>query len=166
MANLPGRLRETMQLPKIEASEKDPRRKTRMLLVNATAGRSRIHGKGLISRELIPANTVVWVLRPGFDVELTREQYDELSPCCRDQVAKYVYTDMATGKLILCSDDAKYMNHSDAPNTRTDGDKTIALVDIRPGVEITCNYYEFDAATRQTTVFDTGFVQVEDNDKT
>jgi hypothetical protein len=125
-----------------------------MLLINASAGRSRIHGKGLIARELIPAGTLVWALKRGFDVELTKAQFEDLSPNARDQVARYIYTDVATGNYILCSDDAKYMNHSDSPNTKTEGHRTVAIADIQPGQEITCNYYEFDAATRQTTVED------------
>jgi hypothetical protein len=125
-----------------------------MLLVNASAGRSRIHGKGLIARELIPAGTLVWVLQKGFDVELTKEQLEGLAPTAREQVARYIYTDVATGNYILCSDDAKYMNHSDSPNTRTEGQQTVAIADIQPGQEITCNYFEFDAATRRSTVVD------------
>jgi len=123
-----------------------------MLMVHASAGRSRIHGKGLIARELIPAGTLVWVLRPGFDVELTKQQFEELAPRSREQVARYIYTDVVTGNYILCSDDAKYMNHSDTPNTRTEGRQTVATTQIEPGQEITCNYYEFDGATRKTTV--------------
>jgi hypothetical protein len=123
-----------------------------MLLINASAGRSRIHGKGLIARELIPAGTLVWALKRGFDVELTKAQFEDLSPNARDQVARYIYTDVATGNYILCSDDAKYMNHSDTPNTRTEGQQTVATSPIEPGQEITCNYYEFDGATRKTTV--------------
>jgi len=44
------------------------------------------------------------------------------------------------------------MNHSDNPNTRTEGHQTVATCQIEPGQEITCNYYEFDGATRKTTV--------------
>jgi hypothetical protein len=123
-----------------------------MILVNATRGNSRIHGRGLIARDSIRAGTVIWVLQPGFDVVLTRDQFEALNANSRDQIGRYIYTDVLTGSYILCSDDAKYMNHSDTPNTRTEGHQTIAIADIRPGEEITCNYYEFDAATRQTTV--------------
>jgi hypothetical protein len=123
-----------------------------MLLINASAGRSRIHGKGLIARDLIPAGTLVWALKRGFDVELTKAQFEDLAPNARDQVARYIYTDVLTGNYILCSDDAKYMNHSDTPNTRTEGRQTVASSQIEPGQEITCNYYEFDGATRKTTV--------------
>ncbi len=123
-----------------------------MLMINASAGRSRIHGRGLIAREFISPGTLVWLLKPGFDVELTKEQFDELSPNAREQIGRYIYTDVATGNYILCSDDAKYMNHSDTPNTKTEGHQTTAIAPIEPGQEITCNYYEFDATTRQTTV--------------
>src|SRR5258708_7228600 len=123
-----------------------------MVLVNAARGKSRIRGKGLIARELIPTGTGIWELQPGFDVVLTRAQFEELNSNARDQVGPYIYTDVATGNYILCSDDAKYMNHSDTSNTRTEGHQTIAIAEIQPGEEITCNYYEFDASTRQTTV--------------
>jgi SET domain-containing protein len=123
-----------------------------MILVNASRGNSRIHGKGLIAREPIRIGTIIWVLQPGFDVVLTRAQFEELNANSRDQIGRYIYTDVATGNYILCSDDARFMNHSDTPNTRTEGNQTIAIADIRPGDEITCNYYEFDAASRQTTV--------------
>ncbi len=123
-----------------------------MLLVNASMGRSRIHGRGLIARESIPADTVIWILRPGFDVVMSRDQFEELSQNARDQIRRFIYTEIATGHYVLCSDDAKYMNHSDTPNTRTEGTQTITIQDIQPGQEITCNYCEFDAATRQSTV--------------
>jgi len=123
-----------------------------MILVNASRGNSCIHGKGLIAREPIRIGTIIWVLQPGFDVVLTRAQFEELNANSRDQIGRYIYTDVATGNYILCSDDARFMNHSDTPNTRTEGNQTIAIADIRPGDEITCNYYEFDAASRQTTV--------------
>ena len=119
-----------------------------MLLVNASAGASRIHGTGLIACEFIPAGTVVWVLKPGFDVILSKPQLDALPSAVQEQIRRYIYIDVVTGQYILCSDDAKYMNHADAPNTSTQGDKTVALHDIQSGEELTGNYHEFDAATK------------------
>ena len=119
-----------------------------MLLVNASAGPSLIHGQGLIARELIPAETVIWLLKPGFDVEMTSEQFDELPAFVRQQVGRYVYTDMKTGTIVLCSDDAKYMNHADRPNTRSVGQQTVASADILAGEELTCDYREFDAGSQ------------------
>lgn len=121
-----------------------------MLLVQASAGESRIHGRGLLAREMIHANTVIWMFTPGFDVEMTREQFEALGPDDRDQIRRYVYTEKETGAIILCTDDARYMNHADSPNTRTVGRQTVALVEISPGEELTCNYAEFDARSCPT----------------
>lgn len=119
-----------------------------MLLVNASAGKSRIHGTGLIANEAISTGTVIWVFKPGFDMSLTKAQLDGLSPVVQEQIRKYIYIDVVTGMYILCNDDALFMNHSDQPNTSTQGDRTIAVRDIDCGGEITGDYREFDAATR------------------
>lgn len=120
-----------------------------MLLVDATAGPSPIHGRGLFAREPIAAGTLIWKLEPAFDVVMTRRQVDALSPAAGEQVRPFIYVDLATGLYVLCSDDARYMNHSDAPNTRTEGSCTWALVDIAPGTELTADYAQFDAPSRQ-----------------
>ena len=119
-----------------------------MLLVNASAGESRIHGRGLFARERIPANTIIWLLTPGIDIEMTSSEFDSLEPAFRDAIRRFVYTELETGKIVLCADEARYMNHADRPNTRTVGRQTIAIADIQPGEEITCNYAEFDARSR------------------
>lgn len=119
-----------------------------MLLVNASAGPSRIHGTGLIANEPISAGTVIWVLKPGFDLVLTRRELDELSPVAQEQIRNFIYIDVDTGKCILCSDDARFMNHSDSPNTSTHAGQTVAHCDIEAGTELTGDYREFDAATR------------------
>jgi SET domain-containing protein len=122
-----------------------------MLLVNASAGNSSIHGKGLIANEFIAAGTVVWKLKPGFDLIMTKDQLDSLPPVVQEQIRHFIYIEIVTGLYILCSDDAKFMNHADTPNTSTQGDQTIAIRDIPVGAELTCDYREFDAATRAAT---------------
>jgi SET domain-containing protein len=119
-----------------------------MLLVEAYAGKSSIEGLGLIARAAIPANTCLWIMQPGFDVELTESQWRELSPMARAQVEKYTYIDIETGHYILCSDDAKYMNHSDTPNTVNRPDSTWTTRDIAAGEELTTDYREFDLPSR------------------
>ena len=104
-----------------------------MLLVDAAAGQSRIHGIGLIAKQSIPAETLVWVLKPEFDVVLTKAALDDLSPVVQEQIRRYLYIDILNGNYILCSDDAKFMNHSDTPNTKTVGDRTWAIRDIPRG---------------------------------
>ena len=49
------------------------------------------------------------------DVELTKEEFAELSPVARDQIAPYTYTDITTGRHVLCSDDAKVIHGAAVP---------------------------------------------------
>lgn len=130
-----------------------------MLLVNARRGRSPIHGDGLIAQELIPAGTRVWELHPWFDVVLTEAQFQALSPAARQQVLHYCYFDPRNNTYVLSSDDDRFTNHSDTPNTSedVDGTSSVALRDIQPGEEITWNYrnwggvrFEMTAAKART----------------
>ena len=120
-----------------------------MLVVNASSGASSIHGTGLFAREFLPAETLVWTLKPGFDVVLTRGQLDDLSRAAQEQIRRFLYVDIETGSFVLCSDDAKYMNHSETPNTRTFKDQAWTVCDVAPGQELTCDYREFDAVSRE-----------------
>jgi SET domain-containing protein len=111
-----------------------------MLLVNARAGVSAIHGIGLIAREFIPRGSVVWELRSGFDLVLAEQQVQELSDAAREQVLWYAYYDPAKRVYVLSADDDRFTNHADDPNTANDGNVTFATRDIRPGEEITWDY--------------------------
>ena len=119
-----------------------------MLLIDASAGQSPIHGTGLLANEFIPAGTTIWVLKPGFDVVMTKQEFERLAPGVQEQIRRYIYIDVVTGQYILCSDDAKFMNHADAPNTKTEGDRTWAIRDIQRGEELTADYREFDKPSR------------------
>jgi SET domain-containing protein len=52
-------------------------------------------------------------------------------------------------RIILCFDDARFVNHSDTPNIATDYAQDpygldVALRDIEAGEEITMNYENFE----------------------
>lgn len=126
-----------------------------MLLIDASAGPSPIHGTGLFANEFIPAGTTIWVLKPGFDVVMTKQELERLPSGVQEQIRRYIYVDVVTGQYILCSDDAKFMNHADSPNTKTEGDRTWAVRDIQRGEELTADYREFDAPSHRGT-FDAG----------
>lgn len=118
-----------------------------MLLVNATAGVSAIHGIGLIAREFIPRGTRVWEFRSGFDVVLTTRDVEALSAVARDQVLWYAFYDRTREAYVLSGDDDRFTNHSDAPNTMDDGLFTVANRDILPGEEITADYRPWDGSS-------------------
>ena len=111
-----------------------------MLLVNARAGLSEIHGIGLIAKEFIPKGTLIWRFQEGFDLVISEEEMSKLSGPARDQVIWYAYYDKVDKEYILSSDDDRFTNHSDTPNSANIGDDTYAIVDIEPGTEITWDY--------------------------
>jgi hypothetical protein len=123
-----------------------------MLLVKTYLDRSAIHGVGLFAAERIPAGSVVWRRSPEIDILLDPAQLERLHPAARAQIEKYTYLDRVLGKLVLCGDDARFFNHSDAPNCHdypdASGGTTVAARDIERGEELTSDYASFDASHR------------------
>jgi len=103
---------------------------------------------------------VVWTFTPGFDLEIESSDFERLSDPAREQFLKYSYLDLPSGKYALCFDDSRFFNHADEPHVK-DGDtpgtsqSSVAVRDIHPGEEVTCDYRTFDALTRDRAV-DTG----------
>lgn len=57
-----------------------------MLLVNARAGVSKIHGFGLIAQEFIPKGKYVWEFRENFDLTFSSLELRNLSQPALEQV--------------------------------------------------------------------------------
>lgn len=123
-----------------------------MLLIHATAGPSPIHGTGLFARQSISVGTLIWQLDPSVDRAVTKAELDGWPIDEQERLRNFIYVDVVTGLYVLCGDDARYMNHADVPNTRTVGNQTFATRDIRPGEELTCDYREFDAVSRERSL--------------
>lgn len=118
-----------------------------MLLVKTKISQSKIHGIGLFADELIPKGTRIWQFEPGFDIEVDAKKFKQLPKTAQ---AKLINSDYNDGSIhVLLGDDARFVNHSDNPNTdgvlSPDGHGyTIANRDILPGEEITTDYYDTD----------------------
>ncbi len=96
-------------------------------------------GHGVFATQLIPKGTVTWALDP-LDQVLSVDQEQQLR--CRGAALldKYTYRNR-TGQRVLLWDLARWMNHSCAANTLSPGlDFELAIRDILPGEEITCDY--------------------------
>lgn len=121
-----------------------------MLLVKTRLGLSKISGIGLYADNFIPKGTVIWRFTPYLDLKFNEEEYQlfKLNYNC-ERIDNYVYKSKISGCYILCSDDARFINHSSQPNTIDTQDEveglTIACRDIYPGEEITSDYQLFDA---------------------
>ena len=120
-----------------------------MLLVRTRLATSKIHGIGLFAEEFIAQGMITWKYLEGFDLRLRQSAIDELSESAKLQTLKYAYFDEQLGLYELCSDDARFFNHADDPNTRSlalpSGEEVdVAIRDIRAGEELTCDYRAFD----------------------
>ena len=114
-----------------------------MLHVEAQAGISTIHGIGLFAAQFIPDGTVIWRFQPGFDLELSEKDLLRLTAAAQKQVRRYAYSFPPGGRYFLSSDDDRFTNHSDTPNTHFVNGCSVAARDIQPGEELTTDYREF-----------------------
>ncbi len=115
-----------------------------MLLVPTYLDMSKVHGIGVFAAEEIPARTVVWTYTPGIDVALTAEQVKAQPPHIFAFLKRYAFTmKLMPDMYILCPDNGRFVNHSEAQNLDDDGqDQDVARHHIKKGEELTANYHE------------------------
>jgi uncharacterized protein len=82
---------------------------------------------------------------PGFDLDLYPDILEAQPAVFRERLLHYGYIDPRINRYILCCDDARFINHSDTPNLRTDFSLDrhgvdIAARDIEAGEELTIDY--------------------------
>lgn len=96
-------------------------------------------GDGVFATAPIPRGTLVWVLC-RLDILLSPTQLAALPPAYGEILDRFCYAD-ADGNTILCWDHGKRLNHSCDPTLLGVGREfEIAVRDIAPGEEITCEY--------------------------
>lgn len=115
-----------------------------MLVVKTKIKNSKIHGIGLFADEFIPKGTLIWQLNKKFDLIYNKRQFNSLPNKVKDAIIFYGHFQKEEGGYVLCSDDARFFNHSTNPNCRSEIGKTYALKDIKKGEEMTDNYLEWD----------------------
>jgi hypothetical protein len=120
-----------------------------MLLVKTHIANSPIHNFGVFADEFIAAGTEVWRFTPGYDLDLSVEEIKSHPEYVRDFFDHYGYLDFNLDRYILCFDNARFINHSNNPNIRTDYTREIhgvdiAVRDIADGEEITTDYRLFE----------------------
>lgn len=96
-------------------------------------------GYGIFASKFIPRGTVVWT-NCKMDRLYTLKEIENLPSQYWEVVHKYAYVN-AEGYFVLCWDNGRYENHSCEPNTlMLNQHCDIAIRDIHPGEEITCDY--------------------------
>ena len=115
-----------------------------MFLVPTYVAPSGTHGFGVHAGEAIPAGTRIWEFTPGVDLRFPPEVVAGIPEPLGSKLRMYCYQE-PDGTLVLCGDNAKFMNHSFEPNCDdVDGPYTITKRDIAAGEELTCDYRLFD----------------------
>jgi hypothetical protein len=110
---------------------------------------SSIHGIGVFAAGWISAGSEVWRFSPGFDLDLDPSVVETLPKHLQDWFAHFGYVDFHLDRLVVCLDNARFINHSPAPNLRSDysADRygaDFAARDIEAGEELTADYAEFE----------------------
>ena len=114
-----------------------------MFTVATMVKSSPIQGVGVFAAQFIPAGTAIWTFTHGVDWKLAPEEISSFPQPFQARLRRYCYLD-ESGVYILCGDNAKFMNHSEAPNCDDRGEVTSAIDDIQVGEELTCDYRSFD----------------------
>jgi uncharacterized protein len=123
-----------------------------MFRVPTFVSRSSIHGFGVFAAAPIQQGAVVWQFDEGADWMLTEQEMAAFPEKLQAQMEAWTYQG-EDGSYILCSDGAKFMNHSFQPNCDDSGFfQTIAARDIASGEELTCDYRSFDQKSKENGV--------------
>jgi len=119
-----------------------------MLLIK-TSVRPGKYGYSLHTEVDIPKDAIIWCFNPIVDKEISFNSVQHLTELEKEFLEKYAYSDGK--KLILCSDNARYFNHSFNEFNCNDwihptfGSVTSAKRFIQVGEELTSNYEQFDS---------------------
>lgn len=115
----------------------------------------------MFATEFIAKGTRIWEYREDVDQKFDDSYLAQFTEEEKDQFLTHCYKNPGSGMYVLCGDDAKYINHSDEPNTEDIGFQegifngegiTIAARDIFPGEEIVSDYASFDADARENVI--------------
>lgn len=96
-------------------------------------------GTGVVATERIPRGSIVWVQDP-LDRLLDPELVGRFPRLLKAAVHNHGYFDRE-GRIVLCWDHARYINHSCEPNCLSPGyGFELAIRDIEPGEQLTNDY--------------------------
>ena len=112
------------------------------MLIDTYLDKSKIHGVGVFSKEIIKKGEKIKEERPEFEMEFDKNKLPSMPLALAKLIDTHAHErKLGSGILVLGLDNEKYLNHSEEPSVDDDG---IALKDIEIGDEITIDYKDFD----------------------
>lgn len=115
-------------------------------------------GNGCYTKENIKKGQIVWQFDSRYDLLIPLKTFLNENNLRREFLFTYGYLCLIKEKLniIVCGDNARFMNHDYNPTVITDPDdefQCIASRDVNNNEELTCNYNEFDLWNPQVRGF-------------
>ena len=107
-------------------------------------------GMGLFADEFIKEGTVIWKLDINIDRLISKDDFENMDPIYKTFVSTYGYTRRDYPFIILCADNARFVNHFTSGNMVGNDEPfgsmevSIANRDIQIGEEILEDYTIFD----------------------
>lgn len=113
-----------------------------MLVVKTYLKEFKGKGIGLVAGEFVKKGQEVWVYDPVIDITI---DVDKIPKEAKEFYKEYA-VEISKGKFFLSIDNARFINHSKKPNTKSLGNfkSNIAIKDIEEGEEITIDYNTLD----------------------
>ncbi len=119
-----------------------------MFVVRTSLPQSSIHGISVFADEPIQKGQIVWQFDPRVEILLFLEEKQNFPVAVQDYLSMRTYIEELSSRkmMVLCADNAKYVNPSDDPNLLDTPDGTCEYTarDIAIGEELTCNYFISD----------------------
>ena len=122
-----------------------------MMLVETELRPSGIHGTGVFLTRPVAAGTVIWRFDSRIDRVYSTAEVEGLPAIMQEFLRTYSTWHAASQLWVLCGDNGRHFNHSDTPNTVSDGiafGEDTALVDLPAGTELTSDYTTICDAVR------------------
>mgnify|MGYP006223956759 CR=1 FL=1 len=120
-----------------------------MIHIDYKLDKSDKHGIGLFTDQYIKEGEVIYTASPLLDVNITQEQFDQLSDREKKEFQWWGFFDEPSQKWHVDFDVSKFINHSfDGNITQSEEYEDAHLIakrDIEKGEELTQNYLEFES---------------------
>lgn len=114
-----------------------------MMIVDTELKPSGIHGIGIFLLQPVRKGDLIWQYDSRVDRVYTDDELMSLPRPMQDYLRTYSTWHASTGLWVLCGDNGRHFNHSDTPNTISDGiafGRDFAAEDLPVGTELTSDY--------------------------
>jgi SET domain-containing protein len=114
-----------------------------MMMVETELQPSPIHGSGVFLLQPVPKGGLIWRFDSRIDRVYTPDEVASLPAHVQAFLTTYCTWHEGVGLYVLCGDNGRYFNHSETPNTVSNGisfGEDHAVRDLAIGEELTSDY--------------------------